>query len=144
MLALKPARVLVVDDEPSVRDLVARVLERAGYTIALASDGPEALEAAGRFGSFDLLVTDVMMPRMKGDELARRLREIEPSLKVLYLTGYTDQLFREKITLWEDEAFLDKPCSVQGLLEAVSLLVNGHMKSSAPALPGVPPDAAVD
>jgi two-component system cell cycle sensor histidine kinase/response regulator CckA len=67
-----------------------------------------------------------MMPQMQGDELARRLRQRQPALKVLYLTGYSDQLFKDKITLWEDEAFLDKPCSVKGLLEAVSLLLFGR------------------
>ena len=60
-----------------------------------------------------------MMPQMTGDELARRLRQQEPSLKVLYLTGFSDRLFKEKVTLWQDEAFLDKPCSVQGCIEAV-------------------------
>lgn len=48
-----------------------------------------------------------MMPQMAGDELARRLRQSEPSLKVLYLTGFSDRLFKERVTLWEDEAFLD-------------------------------------
>ena len=55
------------------------------------------------------------MPQMTGDELARRLRQDEPALKVLYLTGYSDQLFKEKITLWQDEAFLEKPCTIDGL-----------------------------
>ena len=67
-----------------------------------------------------------MMPQMTGDELARRLRQTEPALKVLYLTGFSDRLFKEKVTLWQDEAFLDKPCSVKGLLEAVSLLLFGR------------------
>ena len=69
-----------------------------------------------------------MMPQMTGDELARRLRALHPSLKVLYLTGFSDRLFKEKVTLWADEAFLDKPCSVKGLLEAVALLLFGHFE----------------
>lgn len=117
--------ILIVDDEEPVRHYVERVLHEAGYQTALAGDGPEALEVAKRLGSFDLLVTDVMMPQMSGDELARRLRRDEPKLKILYLTGYSDRLFAERTTLWEDEAFLDKPCTMQSLKEAVSLLLSG-------------------
>ena len=52
---------------------------------------------------------------------------------MLYLTGYSDRLFKEKVTLWEDEAFLDKPCSVKGLIEAVSLLLFGRFDAPSPA-----------
>jgi two-component system cell cycle sensor histidine kinase/response regulator CckA len=122
--------VLVVDDEEPVRKFVERVLQRAGYQITLAANGPQAIEAAGKMARVDMLVTDLMMPEMQGDELARRLRQREPRLKVLYLTGYSDRLFKDKIQLWEDEAFLDKPCSIKGLLEAVSLMVLGRMDVS--------------
>jgi two-component system, cell cycle sensor histidine kinase and response regulator CckA len=115
--------VLIVDDEESLRRFVDRVLTQAGYTTTTASDGPEAIEAAAKLGSFDLLVTDLMMPQMTGDELARRLRQSQPSLKVLYLTGFSDRLFKEKVTLWEGEAFLEKPCSIKGLMEAVAMLL---------------------
>ena len=122
----RPLSVLVVDDEDLVRKFVERVLREAGYATATAADGPEALAVASTLETFDILVTDVMMPQMTGDELARRLRIASPSLKVLYLTGFSDRLFKEKVTLWADEAFLDKPCSVKGLLQAVSLLVFGR------------------
>jgi two-component system cell cycle sensor histidine kinase/response regulator CckA len=125
-------RVLIVDDEEPVRRFVQRVLSEAGYDTATAGSGAEAQEMAQKQAPPDLLLTDVNMPQMLGDELARRLRQIEPSLKVLYLTGFSDQLFKEKVTLWEDEAYLDKPCSVKGLLEAVSLLMFG--KLAAPPL----------
>ncbi|HKT78811.1 MAG TPA: response regulator [Vicinamibacterales bacterium] len=123
-----PQKALVVDDEDAVRNFVVRVLQEGGYAISTADDGPTAIEVAGREGPFDVLVTDLMMPQMNGDELARTLRQSQPGLKVLYLTGFSDKLFREKVTLWEDEAFLDKPCSVRGLLEAVSLLINGRLE----------------
>jgi two-component system cell cycle sensor histidine kinase/response regulator CckA len=119
--------VLVVDDEEPIRKFVDRVLKDAGYLTVLASDGPEAIELASKLASLDILVTDVMMPLMAGDELARRLRQLQPSLKVLYLTGYADNLFKEKVTLWEDEAYLDKPCSIKSLLQAVSLLLHGRL-----------------
>jgi two-component system cell cycle sensor histidine kinase/response regulator CckA len=126
--ASRSLRVLIVDDEEPVRRFVQRVLAEAGHHTAMAQDGREALEVAEKQGPFDLLLTDVNMPNMTGDELARRMRQGEPMLKVLYLTGFSDQLFKDKVTLWEDEAFLDKPCSVKGLLEAVSLLVFGRVK----------------
>ena len=122
-------RVLVVDDEELVRKFVERVLRDAGYQTAAASDGPEALELAAKLDSFDLLVTDVMMPQMTGDELARRVRVSAPGIKVLYLTGFSDRLFKEKVTLWADEAFLEKPCSVKGLRQAVSLLLFGRVEA---------------
>jgi CheY-like chemotaxis protein len=120
-------RVLIVDDEEPVRVFVDRVLRGAGYETALAGDAAAALSQASTPGSFDVVVTDLMMPEMSGDELARRMRALDPLVKVLYLTGFSDHLFKEKVTLWADEAFLDKPCSIKGLLEAVSLLVTGTL-----------------
>jgi two-component system, cell cycle sensor histidine kinase and response regulator CckA len=125
-----PTRVLVVDDEQVVLKFVNRILTDRGYATVLASSGAEAEQAVTTSGPFDILVTDLIMPQMSGDELARRLRQVEPRLKVLYLTGFSDHLFKEKVTLWQDEAFLDKPCSVKGLLEAVSLLVTGRIPES--------------
>jgi CheY-like chemotaxis protein len=127
-----PLRVLVVDDEESVRKFVGRVLQEAGHQPLLAEDGASAVAMGEKEGNFDILITDLMMPNMSGDELARRMRQGQPGLKVLYLTGYSDALFKEKVTLWQDEAFLDKPCGVKGLLEAVSLLVAGTIEA-APA-----------
>jgi len=127
-----PGPVLIVDDEEPVLKFVERVLREAGYETATANSGPEAVEAAKRVGRLSALVTDVMMPGMSGDELARVLRKTEPGLKVLYLTGYSDRLFKEKTVLWVDEAFLDKPCTVKGLREAVSLLIGGTVKPVVP------------
>jgi two-component system cell cycle sensor histidine kinase/response regulator CckA len=120
--------VLVVDDEEAVLRFVDRVLRDAGYKTVMANNGPEAIEVAKKTGPLGALVTDVMMPGMTGDELARTLRQTEPTLKVLYLTGYSDRLFKEKTMLWADEAFLDKPCTVKGLREAVSLLITGKFE----------------
>jgi len=128
--ARRPLSVLIVDDEETVRTFVQRVLREAGYETVTASDGPEAIDAVRRM-ELDLLLTDVNMPEMSGDELARRLRQNRPGLKVLYLTGFSDQLFQEKNTLWQDEAYLDKPCSVLALLQAVSLITVGQIGAPA-------------
>ena len=122
-----PRRVLVVDDNEAIRELVETVLLDAGYEIAAASSGFEASEVAARLGRVDLLLTDERMPGMLGHELAQRLRRLEPALKVLYFTGFSDLLFDEKHGLWEGEAYLDKPCSPKGLVEAVSLLLDGRI-----------------
>jgi two-component system, cell cycle sensor histidine kinase and response regulator CckA len=129
------SNVLVVDDEESVLRFVERVLREAGYKTSMATSGPEALEVAKKVGALDVLVTDVMMPGMTGDELARQLRQTDRALKVLYLTGYSDRLFKEKDALWADEAFLEKPCTVKGLREAVSLLLFGTLDTGAEADP---------
>ncbi len=121
-----PPRILVVDDEEPVRAFAERALVGAGYEVVVASDGPEALRIVEEQGPFDVFVVDVLMPQMRGDELARRLRQMDADVKVLYFTGYPDQLFKEKITLWEHEAFVEKPVSGTGLLEAVSLVLFGH------------------
>lgn len=127
-----PIHVLIVDDEAVVRRLVERILREVGYVTSEASDGVEALEVAAAMPQLDLLVTDLMMPRMTGDELARRLRQSAPTVKVLYLTAYADRLFVEKVTLWEGEAFLEKPFTVRGLRQAVELLLFGHFADAEP------------
>ena len=120
-------RVLAVDDEAGIREFVACALRQPGYEVRVAADGVEALQVAETQGPFDLLVTDMMMPQMRGDELARRLRQAHPDLKILYLTGYSGKLFEMRPLLWEDEAFLEKPVGVQGLLEAAALLLVGRV-----------------
>jgi CheY-like chemotaxis protein len=120
-------RVLIVDQEETSRKFLASVLKQPGYETALAANGFEAIAVAESRGPFDLLVTDVRLREMKGDELARRLRWTDPDLKILYLTDKEEQLFEERTSLWEEEAFLDKPVTAQGLLEAVSLMLVGHL-----------------
>jgi len=119
-------RVLVVDDEEPMRLFVGRVLQEAGHEVAMAASGDEAIAMLPALTSLDVLVTDEVMPRLPGHELARLVRAREPAVRVLYLTGFSDQLFKEKRALWADEAFLDKPCTAKALLEAVSMLFSGE------------------
>ena len=124
----QPMSILIVDDEESIRRYVERVLSEAGYRTTIAVDGADAIAATARGGRFDLLLTDVVMPEMTGAELALRLRQDNPDIKVLYLTGHSDWLFAEKIVLRDDEAFLEKPCTIVGLLQAVSLAITGAVE----------------
>jgi two-component system cell cycle sensor histidine kinase/response regulator CckA len=121
----RPRRLLVVDDEAPILGIVRRILTPAGYEVVTAESASTALAIASTQRPFDALITDFAMPNMNGDELARRLRLASPDLKVLYLTGFTDQLFTDKGTLWKSEAFLEKPASPRALREAVSLLLFG-------------------
>jgi len=120
-------RILIVDDEEPIRRFAERALRDAGYETIVAADGESALKLFKDRGPFDLLLTDLMMPGTPGDELARRLRQLDPELKVLYLTAYSDRLFQERTILWEQEAFVEKPVSLKGLLEAVTLMLAGHV-----------------
>ena len=126
-----PKSILIVDDEESILRYVDRILTEAGYRTTQAANGAEAIIAAERGGRFDLLLTDVAMPEMSGAQLALKLRETDPDLKVLYLTGYSDRLFREKTALGQEEAFLEKPCSAVGLRQAVSLAITGSVGTGA-------------
>ena len=121
-------RVLVVDDEAEIRRFVTRTLREAGYAADDADSGAEALKKFAGGEQFGLVITDVRMPSMSGPQFVEHLARSAHDIKILYLTGYNDQLFKEKGTLWADEAYLDKPCSVKGLLEAVSMLIYGRLE----------------
>ena len=131
-LAHDPLRVLIVDDEESVREFAERALAIGGYEVVVAADGPTALRLVeAQHRPFDAFVIDVLMPMMRGDELGRHLRQRDPDAKVLYFTGYADRLFEDRNTLGAHEAFIEKPVAVDGLLEAVSLLLFGHTDGPA-------------
>jgi two-component system cell cycle sensor histidine kinase/response regulator CckA len=128
--------VLVVDDDAAVRRFVKRILDEEGYLVDAIATGPEALTRLHEGQAYDLVVADVCMPDMSGPQLVARMRQRGSEAKVLYITGFADQLFDERDEqLWADEAFLDKPCTVQGLREAVSLLLHGQIDGATAAKP---------
>lgn len=122
----EPIVILAVDDEPGVLALVRRCLDDERVTLTEAASGSDALAQIGKGTPLDLLITDLRMPDMEGDELARQVRTKAPDLKVLYLTSHADRLFDAKPQLWAEEAYLDKPFSREGLREAVALLLFGR------------------
>jgi CheY-like chemotaxis protein len=122
----QPIAILAVDDEPGVLALVRRCLDDQRITLIEASSGKEALDQLPNSPTIDLLITDLRMPEMEGDELARQVRAMEPHLRILYLTSHAERLFDAKPQLWADEVYLDKPFTRAGLRQAVALLLFGR------------------
>ena len=112
--------VLVVEDEDIVRELVCEVLEHQGYNILCARDGIEALNLADDYdGEIHLLVTDVIMPHMNGHELAAKLSALRPDMKVLYVSGYSDNDIGDHGTLDPRHELLQKPFTPQVLARKI-------------------------
>jgi PAS domain S-box-containing protein len=111
--------VLVVEDEHAVRDLAQRLLQRLGYTVLIAADAAEACRVFDEHPTIDLLLTDVVMPGASGPELTRQLIEQRPALKVIYMSGYTEDAIVQHGVLKPGIAFLNKPFTSQTLGEKV-------------------------
>ena len=112
--------VLVVEDEDIVRELVCEVLEHQGYNVLCARDGIEALNLAEDYdGEIHLLVTDVIMPHMNGHELAHKLTALRPDMKVLYVSGYSDNEIGDHGTLDPRYELLQKPFTPQVLARKI-------------------------
>ncbi|MCC6696389.1 MAG: transporter substrate-binding domain-containing protein [Candidatus Hydrogenedentes bacterium] len=112
--------VLVVEDEASVRELTSRMLARHGYTVLQASRGDEALEVFNRQeGPLHLLLTDVVLPRMNGPEIAEMLRKRRPDLKVIFMSGYANTVMSHYKGMEEGLNFIQKPFLADALLRLV-------------------------
>src|SRR2546421_3075940 len=123
--------VLLVEDDEMVRNLTRRMLAGRGYTVLTASRGEDAMGVVERHaGSIDLLVTDVVMPGMSGRALAQRLLAMRPGLKVLYLSGYTDDAIVHHGMLEPGVAFLQKPFSADVLARKVREVLAGSSPAS--------------
>jgi two-component system cell cycle sensor histidine kinase/response regulator CckA len=107
--------VLVVEDAGGVRELARRLLRRLGYTVLVAADADEALRLFEQNGSIDVLLTDVVMPGASGPELTRQLVERRPALKVIYMSGYTEEAIVHHGVLDPGIAFLHKPFTSETL-----------------------------
>jgi len=118
---------LVVEDEPSLRELVVRILELCGYHIYQAKNGVEALEVWGRHkAEIDLLLTDMVMPEgITGRQLAERLQQEDPALKVIYTSGYSPGMAGKDIALLEGFNFLAKPYPPSRLAQVVRECLDG-------------------
>jgi two-component system cell cycle sensor histidine kinase/response regulator CckA len=120
--------VMLVEDEDPVRIFGARALRNKGYTVIEAKSGEAALElirSADR--APDLLITDVVMPRMDGPGLIREVREIHPDMKVIFISGYTEDSFRQKLDADSEIHFLPKPFSLKQLASKVKDVISGEV-----------------
>jgi PAS domain S-box-containing protein len=141
-VVLTPGRgetILLVEDAQRVRAVVREILEMSGYVVLEARQGAEALEVSNRHaGTIHLLVTDVVMPQMSGRELAQRLATLRPELKVLYMSGYTDDAIVRHGVLAAGIAFLSKPFTPDALALKVREVLDG-VADGAAAGPSVTP-----
>jgi signal transduction histidine kinase/CheY-like chemotaxis protein len=110
--------VLLAEDESEVRALAREFLTSAGYRVLLAEDGLRAMQIAEHDNSIDILVTDVVMPRMRGPELARRMKRLKPELKVVYVSGYLEPNEIDG-DLLSEAFFLNKPFSREMLVDQI-------------------------
>jgi two-component system, cell cycle sensor histidine kinase and response regulator CckA len=124
--------VLLAEDEEAVRELACEFLKSAGYTVLAAQDGEEALEMARLSDDrIDAVLTDVVMPNMRGPEFTKRVREIRPGVKVIYMSGYLDYE-KGNGEFLEDGFFLQKPFSRDVLIRKVDEAL-GSRASEEPA-----------
>jgi signal transduction histidine kinase len=125
--------ILLVEDEEGVRELARDILRASGYTVIEARNGAEALLLCERHqGPLDLLLTDVVMPRMSGRELAERLAPLRPDLSVLYMSGYTDDAVIRHGVLGAGTAFLQKPFTPSALISRVRETLDLAGRPAAP------------
>ena len=114
-------KVLVAEDDPAMRTVTTRVLEETGFDVTECEDGQAAADLLEAGERFSLLVTDVVMPRMSGRELADYAKEIDPWMPVVFMSGYTEDIISSHDVATEDMTFLRKPFTARDLLESVGL-----------------------
>ena len=119
--------VLLVEDEESVRELVRETLKTRGYTVIEASDGIAGMRVSEEYpGNIEILITDVVMPGMSGRELAKRVAAARPNIRVLYLSGYTEDAIIHEGALEPGTGFLQKPFTLQVLARKVREVLQGE------------------
>jgi two-component system cell cycle sensor histidine kinase/response regulator CckA len=112
-------RILLVEDEDSVRAVAERALSRQGYEVTTACDGEQGLEYVKLGRRYDLVVSDVVMPVMDGPAMAREIRALNPAMPVLFMSGYAEEQLRREID-FDNMFFIPKPFSVQQITDRVA------------------------
>jgi two-component system, cell cycle sensor histidine kinase and response regulator CckA len=119
--------ILMVEDEEAILELNKEVLERLGYVVLDATRPDEALQKVRLYeGDIDLIITDVVLPGMNGNELAERVREIRPEIKILFMSGYTADVIAKRGVLEEGFHFIQKPFPLQDLASKVRAVLEGR------------------
>ncbi|MBM4134710.1 MAG: response regulator [Nitrospira sp.] len=129
-----PETILVVDDDPAIRELILVVLKMNGYRVLEAASGEEALQLIGSFPApIHLILADVRMPGMTGRELTEQARQRTPEIKVLLISGYTNEAnFHEWASL-RGVGFLPKPFNVEDLERTVREALDGYCLRNTPS-----------
>jgi CheY-like chemotaxis protein len=126
--------ILVVDDEPEVRKLVSAMIGQFGYAVLTADSGEHALTLYKHHkGPIDLLITDVIAPGMSGPMLADKLTEIQPDLKVLYMSGYDNTHVVQKYVVEKGHALLTKPFTVDEMKKKVREILSATARNAGRA-----------
>jgi signal transduction histidine kinase/CheY-like chemotaxis protein len=121
--------VLIVEDEPALREVTRRIFTRNGYQVLTAGNGPDALSMAREHtGEIHLLVTDVVMPHMLGREVAEKMLEIKPGIEVLFMSGYARPVLASQGRLEPGVALVEKPFSEADLMAKAAQVLNGHFR----------------
>lgn len=121
------AGILLVEDDEFVREAASEILESCGYRVFKARNSAQAIGIFHQYSEqVELLVSDVVIPGKNGRELSRALRELSPELKVLYVSGYSENAMTRQTALEANSHFVAKPFSLKSLLEAVDQAFTGH------------------
>jgi CheY-like chemotaxis protein len=119
--------ILLAEDEKGVRELAREYLQTSGYTVLMAEDGRSAIELASMHaGPIHLLMTDVVMPGIGGPEVAQRIKALRPEIKVLYMSGYTDQAIMHQGVLQDGAVLLQKPFTLATLASKLREMLAGE------------------
>lgn len=116
-------RILLAEDDESMRGFLARGLERAGHDVVAMENGVDALERL-KAEPFDLLLTDIVMPMMDGIELARHASELDPGLKIMFITGFAAVTLESDPTALDDAKVLSKPFHLRELVDTVEQVLD--------------------
>ena len=119
---LSHQRILLAEDDDSMRGFLARALERAGYDVIAYDNGADAF-ARLKEEPFTLLLTDIVMPRMDGIELARRASELDPDLKIMFITGFAAVTLNSELQAPKDARVLSKPFHLKDLVAEIDKLL---------------------
>jgi CheY-like chemotaxis protein len=124
--------VLIVEDEEAMREVTRRILARAGYQVIVATGGIDAIEVAQTHEEqLDLLLTDVIMPQMLGKEMAERIKQVRPGIRVLYMSGYARPILDFQGTLEPGVTLVEKPFSAPQLLAKVRAAIDANADHEA-------------
>jgi two-component system cell cycle response regulator CpdR len=119
------ARILLAEDDDSMRDFLAKALSRAGHEVEAVADGEEGLDMLGETpGQFELLLTDIVMPGVDGIELARRAAEVDPGLKIMFITGFAAVALNAGASAPKNAKVLSKPFHLRDLVDEVAKVMD--------------------